>query len=420
MLNSRKHAFCCATRASGVVDFEISVNQDTAPAEVSITNKTTGATSYNWSFTGGNPENSTKQNPTIIKYMEAGDFSISLEASNEADQETITKSFSLNEQLMADFEISLSSESAPTEVTITNNSKAASSYNWTFSGGDPSSSTEENPSIIYYAEKGDYSIDLEVSDGTETKTISKTFSLEEQLVADFNFSLSSDKAPAELSITNNSTGASSFNWTFSGGDPSSSTDENPATINYAQNGNFSIGLEVSNGTATETLSKNFTLSTNEIVTYENITLGGRDLESTIGSVFSTATGEVIKSGEITSENGASVDIVFVGISGLRFFETPIDASGWGLTEIPNATNTEVINYMESSSIDFSVETFDTMTDDSALRDLTIEADDESFPTEGLPRIVLFENAAGKKGVIKITDIVSGSGGSITFDLKVQK
>jgi hypothetical protein len=177
---------------------------------------------------------------------------------------------------------------------------------------------------------------------------------------------------------------------------------------------------VSNGTATETLSKSFTLSTNEIATYENITLGGRDLESTIGSVFSTASGEVIKSGEITAENGASIDIVFVGISGLRFFETPIDASGWGLTEIPNASHTEVINYMESSSIDFSVETFDTMTDDSALRDLTIEADDESFPTDSLPRIVLFENAAGKKGVIKITDIVSGSGGSITFDLKVQK
>ena len=91
MLNSRKHAFCCATRASGVVDFEISVNQDTAPAEVSITNKTTGATAYNWSFAGGTPENSTEENPATIKYMEAGDFSISLEASNEADQERSLK-----------------------------------------------------------------------------------------------------------------------------------------------------------------------------------------------------------------------------------------------------------------------------------------------------------------------------------------
>ncbi|GAB3334868.1 hypothetical protein GCM10027429_16680 [Marivirga atlantica] len=402
------------------VDFEITLDKETAPAQVTITNNTTGATSYEWDFTGGDPVSSTKQNPETITYSEAGDYTIILDASNGSGSKKVSKNFSLSAALTADFEISLSSESAPAEVNITNNSTGASTYNWTFEGADPANSTEETPAAIYYANKGEYTINLEVSNGTDTETLSKTFSLSEQLTADFEISVNSDQAPAEVTITNNSTGATSYNWTFTGGDPASSTNENPSVVNYAENGEYTIELAVSNGTETISNTKVFTLQTTEITTYQNITLGGVDVESTVGSVFSTTSGTVIKSGNITAENGASIDIPFIQISGLRFFETPQDVSGWGLTEIPNATETKFINYMESSSINFTVETFDAMTDDSSLRDLTIEADNESFPTGGLPRIVLFENAQGKKGAIKITDIVSGPSGSITFDLKVQK
>jgi alpha-amylase len=48
------------------------------------------------------------------------------------------------------------------------------SWNWSFPGGTPSSSTQKNP-VISYAEEGDFNVTLEIGNG-EGETLSKTFS----------------------------------------------------------------------------------------------------------------------------------------------------------------------------------------------------------------------------------------------------
>jgi PKD repeat protein len=67
------------------VSFEVEVvnNDSTVPVQVNITNTTEGADTYNWTFIGGNPSQSTDRNPGTITYTEAGDYSIVLEASNQ-------------------------------------------------------------------------------------------------------------------------------------------------------------------------------------------------------------------------------------------------------------------------------------------------------------------------------------------------
>lgn len=47
-----------------------------------------------------------------------------------------------------------------------------SSWNWTFEGGTPASSSDENPSVIY-STPGEYNVELTVSDGVETVSITK-------------------------------------------------------------------------------------------------------------------------------------------------------------------------------------------------------------------------------------------------------
>ena len=47
------------------------------------------------------------------------------------------------------------------------------SWNWTFPGGTPSSSKIQNPTVTYNT-KGDYNVTLTVSDGTNSKSITKT------------------------------------------------------------------------------------------------------------------------------------------------------------------------------------------------------------------------------------------------------
>src|SRR5690606_6869803 len=77
----------------------------------------------------------------------------------------------------AEFEIEIVNNdySAPVQVVIFNKSKEADTYQWTFEGGTPSSSTSRNPGSIIYETEGEYSIKLYASnkdDSEDEKTVS--------------------------------------------------------------------------------------------------------------------------------------------------------------------------------------------------------------------------------------------------------
>ena len=73
--------------------------------------------------------------------------------------------------LAADFEASKTSLSAGQDVDFTDLTYGSPvSWNWTFEGGTPASSTLENPSGIVYSEPGSYPVSLTVSDGNQTNT----------------------------------------------------------------------------------------------------------------------------------------------------------------------------------------------------------------------------------------------------------
>jgi len=69
------------------------------------------------------------------------------------------------------------------------------------------------------------------------------------------FSAPNDICPGTCTdFTNLSTGASSYQWSFPGGNPSVSTDANPANICYNTTGNYSVTLISSNGIISDTLT----------------------------------------------------------------------------------------------------------------------------------------------------------------------
>ncbi len=47
---------------------------------------------------------------------------------------------------------------------------AVTTWSWTFEGGDPANSNDQNPTVTYNA-SGTYNVELEVSDGTETNSV---------------------------------------------------------------------------------------------------------------------------------------------------------------------------------------------------------------------------------------------------------
>lgn len=131
------------------------------------------------------------------------------------------------------------------------------SWNWTFEGGTPASSTEQNP-IVTYNKAGTYSVTLTVGDGSTTATATREAFVNvegEAPVANIGLPAGAYQSPwvymfvpvnVPLTFTDASTGnPSQWAWTFQGTDIATSDEQNP-TVTYTQEGNYGIRLEVFN------------------------------------------------------------------------------------------------------------------------------------------------------------------------------
>ncbi|MDD4848301.1 MAG: PKD domain-containing protein [Bacteroidales bacterium] len=143
-------------------------------------------------------------------------------------------------------------------VTFTDASTGnPTSWIWVFEGGNPPMSFEQNP-VVTYATAGTYNVALTVSDGTneDTKTVTDYITVVAAPVgptASFTASSTTINVGETVSFTNTSTGTvTGFAWTFEGGEPATSIEENPI-VTYNAVGIYDVTLIVSDGTLTDTL-----------------------------------------------------------------------------------------------------------------------------------------------------------------------
>ncbi|SEB52399.1 PKD repeat-containing protein [Tenacibaculum sp. MAR_2009_124] len=156
-----------------------------------------------------------------------------------------------------EYEVVNNDFTVPVQVKIKNNTEGADTYDWTFEGGQPSTSTDKNPGTITYNDAGEFLIKLEASnrDGsvdikTETIRINPTINLDFEVeVLENNFS------PVEVKITNNTSGANSFEWFFQGGNIETSREEHPENIIFTAPGDHRIRLKAGNGMENHVLEK---------------------------------------------------------------------------------------------------------------------------------------------------------------------
>jgi PKD repeat protein len=141
------------------------------PLSVQFTSTSSAnSASFNWTFPGGTPGNSTAQNPVVVYYT-PGIYSVTLTVSNTAGSNTATQTnyVTVNAGPTAGFTSAVNGNTA----TFANSSTNAVSYAWNF--GDGNSSTLQNPSHVY------------TNDGTYTVTLTATNPLrDKQLHANSN------------------------------------------------------------------------------------------------------------------------------------------------------------------------------------------------------------------------------------------
>ncbi|MBQ4009389.1 MAG: PKD domain-containing protein, partial [Bacteroidales bacterium] len=143
---------------------------------VTFTNTSQYAATCQWNF--GDGQTSTEINP-VHTYMTPGTYTVTLRVENTLGNDTKTRTnyITVNANTnppVADFAASETEVSMGSTVNFTDlTENIPTSWEWTFEGGTPATSTEQNPSVTY-SEPGEYTVTLVAhnayGEDTETKT----------------------------------------------------------------------------------------------------------------------------------------------------------------------------------------------------------------------------------------------------------
>ena len=338
------------------VDFSIDVFNDdySIPVQLVILNLTKGAEDYEWTFEGGTPEKSTNRSPGIVQYNKKGTYSITLSASNaDGSSDTKTIPITIDDPVVINFEVENSIDTfSPAVFNIINTTTGATSYQWTFEGGIPATSSQKNPGTVSFKDPGDHKISLQVSNGRETYDLEKTITVKPLLIADFTYEIAFNdddrQVPATVTFTNNSTSATSYEWMFEGATPAISVEENPVVV-FSQAGNNTITLTATNGKETKTTTQTIELFENtNLRTIENVQFGINSAHNnnTKGAFFNLGERKIYSKDSVTSNNSAAIDLVFFGLNSLfqrNQFVSPDNLQNTTFETLSNAKKTKIIN-----------------------------------------------------------------------------
>ncbi|MFC5271026.1 PKD domain-containing protein [Adhaeribacter terreus] len=158
--------------------------------------------------------------------------------------------------------------------TVTFNSNAttgANTYNWSFPGGTPSTSTQPNPTVTYNT-PGNYSVSLTASNSNCNLTTTVNQANAISVVAPppgppvANFTVANTTVCVGSPVTFNgssTTGATAYAWFFQGGSQTSSTLQSPV-ITYNNPGTYNVTLTAHAGTGPCALSNAKTITINVV------------------------------------------------------------------------------------------------------------------------------------------------------------
>ena len=235
-------------------DFSFSVSGSTVTfTDESDNSAGFGSLTYLWEFGDGN--SSMDENP-VHTYSSNGTYDVVLTVSNDCGSNIVTKQVTILLPPVAAFSAPDTDGCAPFTVMFSNESTGnASSYEWMFPGGDPTTSTDEDPTVVYNT-PGSYDVTLIAFNNAGSDTITLTDYITVNASAVPNFTSSTNGLT--VAFTNTSSNATSYNWDF--GDNSSSTETDP-THTYADDGTYTVTLIATNDCSSDTTSQTVVIVT---------------------------------------------------------------------------------------------------------------------------------------------------------------
>jgi PKD repeat protein len=222
-----------------------------------------GILTWNWTFTGGQPEASTEKNPGPIIYTQTGTYTVSLTVTNADGTDTETKAnfITVNPAAppVANFEASQTNISQGGQVVFADLSEGNPfEWYWEFEGGNPPVSTEQNPTVTYSG-SGSFDVSLRVVGygGEDTKIIEDYIVVNPITlpVADFTADQTQIMQGSTVNFTDLSSGTPNYwYWEFEGATSSFSEAQHPQGILYTEGGAYNVSLTVVNAYGIHTKS----------------------------------------------------------------------------------------------------------------------------------------------------------------------
>jgi gliding motility-associated-like protein len=244
-----------------------------APLQVSFTDQSTGATSWQWDL--GNGVTSNQQNPSTF-YTDPGTYTVKLTVTNASGSQTLTKTsyITVSAPPVVDFFSNITAGCFPLRAQFNDISTPGSgtNVNWAWSFGNGATSTLQNP-LYVYTTSGTYFVSLTVtnSDGCSKTLVKPAYiSVSNGVKADFTATNPINcKPPENISFQNLSTGPGTLTYQWDFGDGGTSTAFNPSH-NYLTAGPFTVTLiTTSSDGCVDTLIKTNTVQLNNTQTQIN-------------------------------------------------------------------------------------------------------------------------------------------------------
>jgi len=338
-------------------DFSADVQTVKAGNPVTFTDISEGtATRWNWTFTGGTPATSELSSPTVV-YDKPGTYAVTLTLGNGTTTSTVTKetfiTVSFNE-IAANFEVDKTTIKQGESIKFSDVSTGMpTAWRWelTKATGTPIVVTEQNPTVTF-TEPGIYTVKFTASNPEYSNVITKAALLTvvdiTAVEANFTSNLSGTYTGGAIDFTDQSVGtATTWNWTFEGGSPATSSSQNP-TITYNTPGRYNVRLVASNAAKTSTIEKTgyvVVVPSNSLVAFYpfggNVNDAGPNKANPItpvGTVAFNATDRKHMENNVAVFDGASV-LVVPDNDALNFKTSDYSVSVWIKT---NKTNTMMV------------------------------------------------------------------------------
>ncbi len=213
-----------------------------SPAPINFQNTSQSAssiTNYSWNFGDGSKDPNASPTHTFVN---KGRYTVQMIATNsDGCADTVLQNITIG-KAGADF--SFANTCANSIVQFTDSSSAVPvSSTWTF--GDGATTKAISPQHTF-VNAGTYTVTLQADFGSCVGTASKQITVVSHPQSSFTASASSVcKVPYNVSFTNNSSGASTYQWLF--GDSVTSSNQNP-THTYTKAGFFDVKLIATAGT----------------------------------------------------------------------------------------------------------------------------------------------------------------------------